>query len=101
MNSELRQGVLTGVIAALGEQKPHLKYNPEDLPELNITEIEELNLEVSNEIIFLRDAGLVSTETFQNGKVQVSLDDRVSRKISKADWRLLKDLATLKNTIPD
>jgi hypothetical protein len=85
----LRTGALTAVVAALGDQEELLKFRDRDrAPRLELEEIKtELDSDISNEVAYLRDAGIVSTETFQDETVEVKLNPDVAGKASE-----MKDL---------
>jgi hypothetical protein len=76
-DTERRQGVMSAVVAALSEEKEHLKYRDIDRPprlELKELKAELGDEDVGNEVAYLRDAGVVSTETFQDETVMVKLN---------------------------
>jgi hypothetical protein len=81
LDTERRQGVMTAVVAALSEQTEHLKYRDFDRPpRLELEEIKDAleDEEVGNEVAYLRDAGVVSTEGFQDGTLMVKLNPDVA-----------------------
>lgn len=81
----LRTGALTAVVAALGDQGELLSSRGEERPpRLELEELRaELDREISNEIAYLRDAGVVSTETFQDETVMVKLNSEMSDEASE------------------
>ena len=83
--NDLRTGALTAVVAALGDQKELLKFRDKDrAPRLELEEIKaELDSDISNEIAYLRDAGIVSTKTFPDETVEVKLNPDVAGKASE------------------
>jgi len=79
----LRSGVLTAVLAALGDQKEILERDQDRAPRLELEEIKaELDREVSNEIAYLRDAGIVSTRV-EDETVEIKLNSKVSSEASE------------------
>lgn len=84
-NNELRSGALTAVVAALGDQKELLKFRDKDRdPRLELEELrDELDDDISNEIAYLRDAGVVSTEGFQDETVEVKLNPDLAPQASE------------------
>lgn len=72
---------MTAVVAALSEQKEHLKYrNLDRPPRLELEELKDVldDDEVGNEVAYLRDAEVVSTETFQDETLMVELNPAVA-----------------------
>lgn len=72
---------MSAVVAALSKQKEHLKHR--DLERAPRLELEEIKAElddkdVGNEVAYLRDAGVVSTETFQDETVMVKLNPEIA-----------------------
>ncbi|AOV94577.1 hypothetical protein AQV86_01465 [Nanohaloarchaea archaeon SG9] len=86
---KLRTGALSAVVAALGDQKELIKFRDSDRsPRLELREIKaELDEDISNEVAYLRDAGIVSTESFQNETVEVKLNPEFAFQASE-----MKDL---------
>ncbi len=72
---------MTAVVAALSEQEDHLKYrNLERPPRLELEELKAAldDEELGNEVAYLRDAGVVSTEAFQDETLTVKLNPEVA-----------------------
>lgn len=87
----MRRGVLSGILAALGEQDEHLKYRRLENPSsLELEEIQELleNRDLGNEVTYLRDAGIVVTETFSDGTVKVTMNPEISFHAAELKQRL-------------
>lgn len=63
VDSELRPDVMTALVAAVTDQKESLKDVRDQPPELSLSEAERLLEEdgISNEALYLRDAGLLGT----------------------------------------
>lgn len=91
VNNCLRSSVLSGLLAALGEQDSHLRYRrPENPSSLELKEIQELleTRDLGNEVAYLRDAGVVTTETFSDGTVKVSMNPEISFQAAEIKQRL-------------
>lgn len=76
---------MTAVVAALGDQKELLKFRDETRdPRLELGELrDELDRDISNEIAYLRDAGVVSTKVFQDDTVEVKLNPDLASQASQ------------------
>lgn len=83
--NSLRSGALTAVVAALGGEGELLKFQDKDRdPRLELQELKaELDRDISNEVAYLRDAGVVSTETFSDETVMVRLNPEMSDEASE------------------
>lgn len=80
----IRRGALTAVVAALGDQKEILESrNQERTPRLELEEIKaELDREISNEIAYLRETGIISTKV-QEETVEIELNPEADQKASE------------------
>lgn len=89
IDNELRQGVLTGIFVALNGEE-HSEF--QDSSSSSIRKLEEikslLDEEVSNEVAYLRDAGIVSTETYPDGTVDIELNSELTEQASHIAERL-------------
>jgi hypothetical protein len=81
IDSKRRQGVTTAVVATLSDRKENPQgKSPERPPRMELEEIKaELDDEdVGNEVAYLRDAGVVSTETPSEDTVMIKLNPSVT-----------------------
>lgn len=85
IDDELQSGALTAVVAALGDQKELLEFRDKDRsPHLELEELkDELDQDISNEVSYLRDSGIVSTEVFQDETVEVKLNPDLTPQASE------------------
>ena len=102
IDNELRQGVLTGIFAALsGEEFSEVG----DSSRSSVRELDDikslLDREVSNEVAYLRDAGIVSTETFPDGTVDVKLNSELASQAFQVAKRLEEDYESSIQKIAD
>lgn len=83
-DTSLRSGAITAVVAALGDQREILESKDvERAPRLELEELKaELDRDISNEVAYLRDAGIVFTETLEE-TVMIKLNPDVEDKASE------------------
>lgn len=90
-NNRLRSGVLSGILAALGEQESHLKYRRLENPSsIELEDMQELleTYDLGNEVAYLRDADIVTTETFSDGTVKISMNPEISFQAAELKQKL-------------
>lgn len=89
----MMSGALTAVVAALGDQKEVLEHRDVNRPpRLELEELKaELDEDISNEVAYLRDAGIVSTEVLEDKTVEIKLNPDLEDKASEITDLLYED----------